>query len=186
MYSEVIKTIMSQMHILPRKLLIMYLVKKCNISESVASNAVHAAWRNRDVWLLDGDLIALKKFIEFDSEAKKRAKAFRVYLEFIKDSNGLTISSYPWSLTFNAGVKFVQVCNVDRDMELTTSMSIKELPVEKEDREYIRRIAILEPGCAIQKIKKVGFIYYCSVSDDYTLKIIQRCDEATMWDDIPG
>lgn len=186
MYNEVIKTIIRTMQILPRKLLIMYLMKKCHISESVASNAVHAAWRNRDVWLLDGDFIGIKRRMEFDSEAKKRAKAFRVYLEFIDSSNGLTISGFPWAISFNSGSNFVQVGVIDRDMELATSMTIKEKPVAKEDRAYIRRIAILEAGCNITKIKKVGFIYFCSVSDDYTLKIIQRSDENTMWDDMPG
>ena len=184
MYNEAIKKLIRKMEILPEVLVQMYLMKKYNLSENMAYQATHAACRARCTYKI-GTCLAATPYITMDSAHMKRAKAFRVYLEFIQKSDGFTVPGYPWTLAFNSGVNYVQVCCIERDMELVSSKVIADKPVPAEDRQTIKRIAIVDPGCAIQRIKAAGFTYFCTVSDSFQLKIVSKCNPETAWNDVP-
>ena len=71
-------------------------------------------------------------------------------------------------------------------MELTTSMMIANVPVNKNDKTYIKRIAIVDPLCSIEKIKMVGFSNFCVVDDDFVLEIIKNIPPEEAWRDTDG
>lgn len=184
MYNEAIKKLIRKLEILPEVLVQMYLRKKFNLSENMAAQAAHSACRARCAYKV-GNCLAAAPYIKMDSAHMKRAKAFRVYLEFIQKSDGFTIPGYPWVLVFNSGVNYVQVCCIDRDMELVSSKVIADKPVPMEDRKTIKRIAIMDPSCSIDRIKAAGFSHFCTVSDNMELKIVAKRSAEEAWNDVP-
>lgn len=184
MYNEVIKQLLKKLDIIPERLLAMYLMKKYNLTENMAHQAIHAACRNRSAYRV-GDCVARAPFIEYTSAEKKRAKAFRVFLEFLSQAESFRIADYPFILSFATGKNYVQVCYIERGAELSGSMVISNIPVPSIERPTIKRIAILEDGCNIAMIKSAGISHFCNVSDEFSLKIIKKTDPKTAWNDVP-
>lgn len=184
MYNEVIKKLLKKIELLPETLIVMYLMKMFGLSENMARQAVYSACRNRACYK-KGENIARTPFIEEDSSLRKKAKAFRVLLEFLPDSQEFVCENSPWLLAFVKGDKFVQVCFIERNLELVTSMMIAEKPIPKDERHSLKRIAIVEEGCDLKRIKAAGFAYFCTVNELFQLKIIAKCDEKEAWADVP-
>lgn len=185
MYDEVIKKLLKKLDIIPEPLLVLYLMKVYKLSENMAHQSVYAACRNRTCYRVNGDNIARMSFIEMNSNYMKLAKAFRVLLEFMPSTQNFVVASYPWLLAFSNGKNFVQICYIERDMELVSSMVIAEKPVPKEDRASMKRIAIIDAGCEVSKVKAAGFAYFCTVSDNYQLNIVAKADPMKAWNDVP-
>ena len=185
MYDEVIKKLLKKLDMLPEPLLALYLMKVYKLSENMAHQAVYSACRNRSCYKLNGNYIARSGFLEPDSNTAKLAKAFRVLLEFMPETQHFVVASYPWLLAFSNGKNFVQIGYIERDMELVSSMVIAEKPVPMEDRRSTKRIAIMDVGCDVSKMKAAGFSYFCTVSDDFSLKVVAKADPEGAWDDVP-
>lgn len=183
MYNEVIKKLLRKIEILPETVIVIYLITVFNLSENQARQAIYAACRNRACYK-KGDNIARTPFIEMDSNLMKKAKALRVSLEFLPDSQEFICAAHPWILAFTKGDKLVQVCYIEHNMELISSMVIAEKPTPASERDSIKRIAIVEENCDLSKIKAGGFAYYCTVNDNFKLTIIAKCDPAKAWDDV--
>lgn len=183
MYNEVIKDLLRKIEILPETLIVMYLMKMFGLSENMAHQAVFSACRSRACYK-KGDNIARVPYVEEDSQLRKKAKAFRVLIEFLPESKDF-ICEFPWLLAFTKDNKFVQICYIEHNMELVSSMMIAEKPIPKDERSAIKRIAIVENECNLSKIKAAGFAYFCTVSDDYVLNIVAKCDAAEAWADVP-
>lgn len=185
MYDEVIKKLLKKLDIIPEPLLALYLMKVYKLSENMAHQAVYAACRNRTCYKVNGNNVARTSFIEMNSNYMKVAKAFRVLLEFMPGTQNFVVAAYPWLLAFSNGKNFVQICFIERDMELVSSMVIAEKPVSQEDRPSIKRIAIMDTGCDVSKMKAAGFAYFCTVSDNFELRIIAKSDPEKAWNDVP-
>lgn len=184
MYNEVIKKLLHKIEILPENLVVMYLMKAFGLSENMARQAVYAACRSRTCYK-KGECLARLPYIETDSTLLKKAAAFRLVIEFLPDSQDFNVGYSPWLVSFLRGGNLVQVCYIERNMELVSSMMIAEKSVPKDERELIKRIAIIENGCDIAKIKNAGFAYFCTVDDDFSLKIIAKMpDIESAWADV--
>ena len=185
MYTEVIKQLLKKIEILPRDLVVMYLMKMYNISNNMATQAVYAACRARACYA-KGDNIARAPYVEMDSTLLKKAYAFRVVIEFLPDSQDFNVGFAPWLITFLRNGNLVQVCYIEHNMELVTSMMIAGRPMPKSEREYVKRIAIIDSGCDIEKMKRAGISYYCIVKPDFSLKIVSKISNVdTAWADVP-
>jgi len=65
-------------------------------------------------------------------------------------------------------------------------MMIAEKAVPKDERTSIKRIAIVENGSDISKVKNAGFAYFCTVDTDFSLKIVAKnSDLESAWADVP-
>lgn len=184
-YNEVIKQLLKKIEILPRNLVVMYLMKMYKISNNMAVQAVYAACRAR-VCYAKGDNIARAPYVEMDSSLMKKAYAFRLVIEFLPDSQDFDVGFAPWLITFLRNGNLVQVCYIEHHMELATSMMIAGRPVPESEREFIKRIAIVEDTCDIEKIKHAGFSYFCTVGSDFSLKIVSKINNLdAAWEDVP-
>ena len=152
MYNEVIKKLLHKIEILPENLVVMYLMKAYGLSENMARQAVYSACRNRTCYK-KGDYLARLPYIETDSSLMKKAAAFRLVIEFLPDSQDFNVGYSPWLVSFLRGNNLVQVCYIERNMELVSSMMIAEKAVPKDERASIKRIAIIENGSDIAKVK---------------------------------
>ena len=157
MYNEVIKKLLHKIEILPENLVVMYLMKAYGLSENMARQAVYSACRNRTCYK-KGDYLARLPYIETDSSLMKKAAAFRLVIEFLPDSQDFNVGYSPWLVSFLRGNNLVQVCYIERNMELVSSMMIAEKAVPKDERASIKRIAIIENGSDIAKVKSAGFL----------------------------
>ena len=79
MYNEVIKKLLKKIEVLPKKVVILYLMKVYGLSENMANQALFAACRCRACFD-KGDYVARMPYLDMDSAMMKRAKAFHVYL----------------------------------------------------------------------------------------------------------
>lgn len=181
-YEKIVRTLLEKIEGIPEILVVAYLRKAHNLTENTAHQTVYAAVRNRAAYKKDGWLLRTP-YIEVNSALRNKAKAFRVVLEFLPDSMNFVCSQYPWLITFSRGQFLVQVCKIDADMELTTSMMIAATPVDKHDKPYIKRIAIVEPSCNFEKVKKVGFSNFCVVDDDFVMEVINNIPPEKAWED---
>lgn len=184
-YEKIVRNLLEKTGGLPEVLVVAYLRKAHNLTENTAHQTVYAAVRNRAAYKKDNWLVRTP-YVEIDSVLRNKAKAFRVVLEFLPESMNFICSQYPWLITFSKGQFLVQVCKIDADMELTTSMMIANVPVNKNDKTYIKRIAIVDPLCSIEKIKMVGFSNFCVVDDDFVLEIIKNIPPEEAWRDTDG
>lgn len=185
MYNEVIKKLLRKIEILPEKLIVMYLMKAFGLSENMARQAVYAACRSRSCYK-KGDFIVRLPYIESDSSLVKKAAAFRLVIEFLPDSQDFSVGYSPWLVSFLCRNNLVQVCYIERNMELVSSIMIAEKAVPEDERKAIKRIAIVESGCDINKIKSAGFTYFCTVDTDFSLEIIAKnSDLESAWADVP-
>ena len=185
MYNEVIKKLLHKIEILPENLVVMYLMKAFGLSENMARQAVYAACRSRTCYK-KGEYLARLPYIETDSSLMKKAAAFRLVIEFLPDSQDFTVGYSPWLVSFLRGNNLVQVCYIERNMELVSSMMIAEKAVPKDERTSIKRIAIVENGSNISKVKNAGFAYFCTVDTDFSLKIVAKnSDLESAWADVP-
>lgn len=185
MYNEAIKSLLRKIEVIPEALVVMYLMKAYGLTENMARQAVFAACRNR-VCYKKGDNLARLPYLESDSALMKKALAFRLVIEFLPDSQDFNVGSSPWVVSFLRGNNLVQVCIIERDMEYVSSRMMAEKPIPVEERAGIKRIAILENGCDISKIRKAGYTYFCQVDSDYGLKIIQKNNNIEdAWADVP-
>lgn len=182
-YDKIIKDILAKIEGLPVVLVMAYLKNAHNLTANTAQQAIYAATRNRICYKKD-EWIVRTPYVEIDSALKNKAKAFRLVLEFLPDSMNFICSQYPWLLSFTKEQFIVQVCKIAKDMELTTSMMIAQIPVPQEDRQYIKRIAILDDGCDITKIRAVGFSNYCTIDDQYFLKVVNNITPDEAWSDM--
>lgn len=183
MYNEVIKSLLRKIEILPEILIVMYLMKMFGLSENMAHQAVFSACRSRSCYK-KGDNVARVPYVEEDSQLRKKAKAFRVLIEFLPESKDFICEFSPWLLAFTKDNKFVQICYIERNMELVSSMMIAERPIPRDERSAIKRVAIVESECDLSKIKAAGFAYFCTVDENFALKIIAKCDAAEAWADV--
>ena len=185
MYNEVIKKLLHKIEVLPENIVVMYLMKAYGLSENMARQAIYAACRSRACYK-KGDCIARLPYIETDSTLRKKAAAFRLVIEFLPDSQDFNVGYSPWLVSFLRGNNLVQVCYIERNMELISSMMIAEKAVPQEERASIKRIAIVEEGCDITKIKNAGFAYFCTVDANFSLRIIAKnSDIESAWADVP-
>lgn len=186
MFNETIKKLMEKMGMLPEALVVMYLKKMFGISDKLAHQAVFSACRSR-ICYKKGDYLVRVPQMEVDSLVRKKAKAFRLVVEFLPDSQDFSVGYSPWLMYFIRSNNLVQVCYIEKGMEMVSSRLIADKPIPAEERSGIKRIAILEPGCDINRIRKAGFSYFCVVSDDdFDLKIVEKVDEeAEAWADVP-
>lgn len=186
MYNDVIKKLLHKIEILPETLVIMYLEKAYGLSENMARQAIFAACKSRICYKV-GDCIQRLPYLESNSELRKKALAFRLVIEFLPDSEDFSVGYSPWLVSFLRSNHLVQVCIIERNMELVSSRMIADKPVPADERECFKRIAILEPGCDIRKIKKAGFAYFCEVNgQNYDLHILAKnADVKDAWADVP-
>lgn len=185
MYNEVIKNLLRKIEVLPEALVVMYLMKAYGLTENMARQAVFAACRNR-VCFKKGDDLARYPYLDSDSTLRKKAMAFRLVIEFLPDSQDFNINFSPWLISFLRGNNLVQICFIERDMEYVMSRMIADKPIPAEERNFIKRIAILENGCDVDKVRKAGFAYFCHVDAGYGLKIIRKNNDVQdAWSDVP-
>lgn len=184
MYNDVIKKLLKKIEVLPKKVIIMYLMKVCGLSENMANQALFAACRSRACFD-KGDYVARMPYLEMDSAMMKKAKAFRVLIEFLPSSKEFICAQYPWTLAFTCQNSLVQIGYIERNMETVSSSLIAGIAVPESERANIKRIIIVEEGCNLSKMKRAGFSFFCTVDDSFELKILGKCKEDEMWDDVP-
>lgn len=185
MYNEVIKKLLRKIEVLPEVLVVMYLVKAYGLTENMARQAIFSACRSRVCYKKGNDIMRVP-YLEPNSDLRKKALAFRLVIEFLPDSEDYMVGYSPWIISFAKGNNFVQICTIDTNMEFVSSRMIAEKPIPATEREYIKRIAIVQPGCDLSKIKKAGFTYFCQVDENYGLKIIAKnADIQDAWSDVP-
>lgn len=186
MYNDIIRQLLEKIEILPEALLIRYLVRAFpSITPMFAKKAIHSACRSR-VGFRKGEFICRTPYLEVDSNVMKKIKAFAVMLDIVKGKCDFVCSQYPWILGFTHNKYYIQICAIEHNMELVRSKLIADKPVTLQERDVVRRIAIVDAGCDISKIKAAGFFYFCTVDDDYRVTIIAKnIDKEGAWKDVP-
>ena len=186
MYNEVIKKLLRKYEIIPEDLVVMYLMKAYGLSRNMAEQAVFAACRSRAAYKR-GDYLMRVPYLDANSTTQKKSLAFRIVIEFLPESDDFETGYSPWLASFIKDGNLIQVCYIERGMELLTSMMVGEKPVPVEDRSSIKRLLIVEPGCDLSKIKKAGFSHICTIDGSYNIAILAHFDDVEeAWRDVPA
>jgi len=181
MYNEVIKKIVKKMKVIPSKLLVKYLMDICNLSEDVAMQSIYIATRSHVCYQL-GDKVFSSKNAKWDNDTKKRAKAFRIFMAIVKEYVEFEIATYPWLLEFAKDKIFIQIGYIEKGMEHESAEIYSQQYVPLIHRPKTKRIAIIESGCDLKALQKLGFVYFCEVNDEYDFNIIEKVkDKEVEW-----
>ena len=185
-YNDIIKKLLKRIEVLPKKVVILYLMKAYNLSANMANQAIYAACRAKACFEInDGDYIARLPYIKAERNTIQRAKAFRVALEFLPDSQEFVCAQHPWLLAFVSSGSLVQVGYIERDMEVAESSLIASIHVPVEDRATTKRIIIAEEGCRLDKMKRAGISFICCVNDAFDIEILEKRYGDDVWNDVP-
>lgn len=187
MYREPIKKILKITDMLPEELLSEYLKRMYpNLTKNQTHQAIYSAVRAGCCFKDANGYIVKARNIPFNSQMAKRFKAFKVFLEFCPNAVDLTQSSYPWIYSFFSQNKFIQVGYIEHSREFTSSIVFAECPIPLDERPTISRICIVDENCNIERIKATGFRFFCTVDDNYKLKIIKKINFEDAWKDVPA
>ena len=185
MYNETIKKILRQLEIMPVSLLIKYLMETCNLNEKRAEQSIYAALRSGICYKVDDNNVAITKFKTWDSAIEMRMKAFRVLMQLSPEGTDFTIATYPWLISFIKDNNHVLIGSMDKGEEYAKSSIYAQQAVPEDMRQWTRRIAIIEPGFNYDLMQNAGFIYFCEVDEDYTLRIVNKIDDVEeAWADV--
>lgn len=117
-------------------------------------------------------------------------KAFRVAIELMDDTQKITSNSqmmrrgYPFEYLVITGNKVYEIAFIANGQETASSILIGERYVEPEERQYVRRIAVVDYGCDIEYIKRVGFSKIARVTAENEVEVIESIDQEEAWEDM--
>lgn len=191
MYSEAIKELLKKIDALPEYLVVLYLRKVYGLTENLARQTLFAACRARACYPDNKGWIRKTAYTEIDSMSIVRAKAFRAICEFLPDSRTFCVASHPWLYVCNAksGDKdfLVQIGYIPSGKETISSMLVASRACSIADREYIRRIVIVEPNVNLNLVKAAGYTHFFTVdekSENWNLEIVRRVPDKEAWNDV--
>ncbi len=186
MYDEAIRNLLKKIPVLPKKIVVSYLMNVYGLTANLAAQAIHHACRSRACYDKNDGTIAFVPYLQNDSSYKNKAAALRVAMEFLPDSKDFIVGTIPWLIAFIRNQYLVQICYIGREMELATSTMIAQNPVPADEREHIKRIAIIEDPTRAEYVKGAGFAYLCTVDDNFNLKIVAKASsEEAAWSNVP-
>lgn len=205
--TEQIKYMMVRFHILHKSVLSLYLSLYFNQPKKTMESAIHKAAIGRHCYELGDDFIAETYNTPVDDNAKEISRAVRVALEFMSveetdfmKSRVLPTNTRPTLLSViipapqeareidaTTQSSIIEVQYLPLGSELAICRHLSQVPVPKEERQFLHRIAIVETNFQEQYIKKVGFTMlihfgkdkYTFVTDD-----VHNRDMAHRWDDV--
>lgn len=117
-----------------------------------------------------------------------RIDCFWAVLQYLPDSDRFVSGIYPYYYMFTDAKnnRIVQIAHIPYNKEEITSELIcnMEQP-SKEDRQYYRRIAIIDNEKAVNKVKRCGFSHICIINDemDSHIEVIES-REGDLWSDV--
>lgn len=185
-HSEAIRSLIKKTAPIAVEVVRLYLIKKFNIpmNSKISEQAIHAAERDGYCFIKDG-FVCLDRNTDITTHNRHMSKALRVALEIEPSGESLLIGNNPGLISFVKNGKFVQICVIEPDMEYAMSSLLAATPVPKDERASIRRIAIVETGSKVDRIKAAGITTYCRVNDAYGLSIDKSDASEEAWADVP-
>lgn len=185
MYFKYVESLLKRMDAVQVDVLQQYLVQLLGISETVALQTIHSSARNRTGYFSEDEKFILRdKTVEVNGVTVNRNIALRFIINYLPDSDNFAISAYPWTALFTTKGRMVQIAVFDVEQETVQSMYISSFPVPEEDRETIRRIAIVKRASVIPMLKFAGFthIYSCNITGD--IELIGKRPFERAWEDV--
>lgn len=95
-------------------------------------------------------------------EDKPWIESFWVVISFLPESSNFYTMQYPFTFMFHARQKLIEVAYFPDGKEEVINTKIRNIPVD--NKETIRRIAVLENPNGIYKINGTGFTHFCCVN----------------------
>lgn len=189
MYNEAIKELLAKIDALPEELVVMYLRKVYPLTENLARQTLYAACRARACYPDNKGWVRRGPYTEMDSMSVVRAKAFRAICEFLPESKTFCSCGHPWLYACDATSRgksyLVQIGYISKGKETITSMLVAGQPVPQEDRDFMRRIVIVDPTCNLDLIKLAGYTHFFTVDEKtWELEIVRRIPDEEAWKDV--
>ena len=205
--NQEINHMVTRFHAVQRSVLLLYLSRYYNMSTEMAANALHKAEVAHYCYVKD-DFVCESDGTVVDSTIRQMSRAIRVALEFMgleeytffdrrvlnaTDCTALLYVLLPpdeEALQKNAAAttKLLQISYIQRGSEIATSRMLASMPVPKEVRKVIQRIAIVETGYREEYIAKAGYMMFIRFGrDSYTFNSndVFRTDKESRWNDVP-
>lgn len=163
-----------------------YLISLLDISEVAARQAVYASFRNRTCYESEDQQYALRiKGIEVDQLTQNRNLALLFILRYMPESNVFTTAEPPWTLVFTMSGVLVQIAVIEPDTEVANSLYICSQPIPFEEREHIRRVAIVKRPASAGLLKLAGFTHIVLANPDWEMELIKKVPFEQAWEDVP-
>lgn len=173
--------------IVPLSTAVMYLRKLYpEMSEEAAINAL-----NRAIFDLqcnydkESGLISMYKGPSV-SELRKEAtqKTFRVAVELMDSEQQIMHTSFPFEYHVVNKNKLYEIAYLYNGQETPVSLAVGSRYVEEEDRDSVRRIAVVDYGVDPSYIKRVGFSKIVRVTPSNDIEIIKAIPQTEAWLDM--
>ena len=126
-----------------------------------------------------------------DQKEQDLIDAMWIVADMMPGSKDFIASAYPWLLTFineeQENSKLFEITKIPAKNEFGKIQLLKQLPVisDKETRETVRRIAIIDNANHAWEVPYVGFKYICVLDDDspQNYKVIEKRNNEDLWTD---
>ena len=112
------------------------------------------------------------------------ANAFRVAVEMMDSTQQIMYAGFPfYYYVINRGRAYA-VCYIPTGSETSVSRVVAERKVLEDDRDTIRRIAVVDYGVQLDYIRRVGFSKIARVNDDNEVEILKSISQDEAWADV--
>ena len=122
---------------------------------------------------------------------KDRIDAMWVVADMMPGSKNFIASAYPFIFTYTnedqENAKLYEITKISKKNEFAKIELLKRLPTitDKQARETIRRIAIVEDENHAWEVPHIGFKFICTIdpNEPQNFKVVEKRDNENMWKD---
>lgn len=188
-------------------ILVMYLCRLHSWNEQSVRNKLHKVFLTKCVYLTENNYVVRRKDRKVDSSDEQVSRAFCVALEFMDfgETNFMeqrvTVGQNRNAVLMvqldpdedektennNALAKLIQISYIPKGNEMAASEALTDMAVPLWMRDYLVRIAIVEPGFRQEYTRKAGYIMFIKFGKDqvkFSQDDVIYTDKEGRWDDV--
>ncbi|MBQ3394259.1 MAG: hypothetical protein IJG64_03800 [Oscillospiraceae bacterium] len=182
MYRRTVRELLEKSGPVREELVELWLMQKFSLTHERSARAIHSLKRDRIIHAREGYL-KLEADEETDRMAAMRSKALRVVLKFRPSGFVFERSGFPFMFSFVHEGLMVQVAYIMRGSEAADSLLMCSEAPDEADRQFVRRIAVMEDPRVVSLVRRCGITIFCTVNDEMEARVLSRRDSEKAWDD---
>lgn len=113
-----------------------------------------------------------------------KTKTFRIAVELMDAQQEIMQTAFPFEYHVINGNKLYEISYIYNGQETPVSLAVQSRYIEPDNRNSVRRIAVVDYGVDTSYIKRVGFSKIVRVTPSNDIEIVEKIPQTEAWLDL--